>query len=132
MKRSSRWASIGIRWRRFASAIGVEIVGDTTTPPVHLDHKLYTRNILTSLNRNGVNARRKDVTYHPEKFNLTTVIEDGNRTNIYAIEPPIEIMEVNETHNVKAERLNGRFAMMGVIAALGAYAVTGQIIPGVW
>ena len=25
---------------------------------------------------------------------MTTVIEDGNRTNIYAIEPPIEIMEV--------------------------------------
>ena len=103
-----------------------------TTPPVHLDRKLYTQNILTSLNRNGVSARRKDVTYHPEKFNLTTVTEDGGRTNIYAIEPPMEIMEVNETHNEKAERLNGRFAMMGIIAALGAYAVTGQIIPGVW
>lgn len=110
----------------------MEIVGDMTTPPVHLDRKLYTRNILTSLNRNGVSARRKDVTYHPEKFNLTTVTEDGGRTNIYAIEPPMEIMEVNETHNEKAERLNGRFAMMGIIAALGAYAVTGQIIPGVW
>ena len=132
MKRSSRWASIGIRWRRFASAIGVEIVGDMTTPPVHLDHKLYTRNILTSPNRNGVNVKRKDATYHPEKFNLTTVIEDGNRTNIYAIEPPIEIMEVNETHNERAERLNGRLAMLGVIAAMGAYAITGQLIPGVW
>jgi len=63
---------------------------------------------------------------------MTTVIEDGNRTNIYAKEPPMEIMEVNETHNEKAERLNGRFSMLGVIAALGAYAVTGQIIPGVW
>ena len=64
--------------------------------------------------------------------NLTTVIEDGNRTNIYAIEPPIEIMEVNETHNERAERLNGRLAMLGVIAAMGAYAITGQLIPGVW
>jgi hypothetical protein len=36
------------------------------------------------------------------------------------------------THNEKAEMLNGRFAMLGVIAALGAYAVTGQIIPGIW
>jgi hypothetical protein len=58
--------------------------------------------------------------------------EDGNRTNIFAIEPPIEIMEVNESHNTKAERLNGRAAMLGIIAALGAYAVTGQIIPGIW
>ena len=63
---------------------------------------------------------------------MTTIIEDGNRTNIYAIEPPIEIMEVNETHNEKAERLNGRAAMLGFVAALGAYAVTGQIIPGVF
>ena len=41
-------------------------------------------------------------------------------------------MEVAVTHNEKAEQLNGRFAMMGIIAALGAYALTGQVIPGVW
>ena len=29
-----------------------------------------------------------------------------------------------------AETLNGRFAMIGLIAALGAYLTTGQIIPG--
>ena len=63
---------------------------------------------------------------------MTTIIEDGGRTNIYAKEPPIEIMNVIETHNEKAEKLNGRLAMLGVVAALGAYAVTGQIIPGIW
>jgi len=31
-----------------------------------------------------------------------------------------------------AERLNGRLAMIGFVAAVGAYLVTGQIIPGVW
>jgi len=31
-----------------------------------------------------------------------------------------------------AERLNGLAAMIGIVAALGAYALTGQIIPGVW
>ena len=31
-----------------------------------------------------------------------------------------------------AEKLNGRLAMLGFIAAVGAYALTGQIIPGVW
>lgn len=30
------------------------------------------------------------------------------------------------------ELLNGRLAMLGVIAAIGAYAVTGQLIPGIW
>lgn len=39
---------------------------------------------------------------------------------------------VYETHNEKAERLNGRLAMIGFIAAIGAYALTGQIIPGIW
>ena len=63
---------------------------------------------------------------------MTTTTEDGNRQNIFAKEPPVIIMDVNETHNEKAERLNGRAAMLGVIAALGAYAVTGQLIPGVW
>ena len=63
---------------------------------------------------------------------MTTVKEDGGRTNIYATEPTMEIIEVKEEHNIRAERLNGRFAMMGIIAAFGAYAITGQIIPGVW
>jgi len=67
---------------------------------------------------------------------MTTVTEDGGRTNIYAKEPQMEIMEVSVTHNEKAEKLNGRLAMLGVIAAgpclIGAYAVTGQLIPGVF
>ena len=63
---------------------------------------------------------------------MTTTTEDGNRQNIFAIEPEMYTMDVTETHNEKAEKLNGRFAMMGIIAALGAYAVTGQIIPGIW
>ena len=63
---------------------------------------------------------------------MTTIVEDGGRTNIYAVEPPMTIMEVTETHNEKAEKLNGRFAMLRIVAALGAYAVTGQLIPGIW
>ena len=63
---------------------------------------------------------------------MTTVIEDGGLTNLYAKEPPMEIMDVYETHNEKAEKLNGRLAMLGVIAAFGSYAITGQIIPGIW
>lgn len=31
-----------------------------------------------------------------------------------------------------AEILNGRLAMLGIVAAVGAYAVTGQIIPGLF
>ena len=63
---------------------------------------------------------------------MTVVTEDGGRTNMYAVEPQMQVMEVSVTHNEKAEKLNGRLAMLGVMAALGAYALTGQIIPGIW
>ena len=44
-------------------------------------------------------------------------------------------MENNQRRNVDpqkitAEKLNGRFALLGIIALLGAYVTTGQIIPG--
>ena len=47
-------------------------------------------------------------------------------------------MENNQSRNVDpqkitAEKLNGRFALLGIIALIGAYVTTGQIIPGmVW
>ena len=64
---------------------------------------------------------------------MTTTIEDRGRMNLYAKEPPMTFDEkYTVNHNEKAEQLNGRLAMMGVIAALGAYAITGQIIPGIW
>ena len=51
---------------------------------------------------------------------------------MFAKEPPMEIMDITETHNEKAEKLNGRLAMLGMVAALGAYTFTGQLIPGLW
>ena len=72
---------------------------------------------------------------------MTVRTEDGGRLNAFAkeprmyIDPSIETAMSNnvyETHSEKSERLNGRLAMLGVIAALGAYAVTGQIIPGIF
>ena len=55
-----------------------------------------------------------------------------NNTQIWAKEPRMYIDESSLPHNEKAERLNGRLAMLGVIAALGSYAATGQMIPGIW
>jgi len=63
---------------------------------------------------------------------MTKVIEDGGRTNLYAIEPQMQVMEITMDHNTKAELLNGRLAMLAIIAALGAYSLTGDIIPGLW
>jgi len=63
---------------------------------------------------------------------MTTTREDGGRLNLFAKEPKMYIDEGSLPHNEKAERLNGRLAMLGVIAAIGSYAVTGQLIPGIY
>ena len=63
---------------------------------------------------------------------MTVTTEDGGRQNLFAKEPQVQVMDVTVTHNEKAEMLNGRLAMLGVIAAIGAYATTGQLIPGIF
>ena len=35
-----------------------------------------------------------------------------------------------DPQKITAEKLDGRFALLGVIALVGAYVTTGQIIPG--
>ena len=37
-----------------------------------------------------------------------------------------------KTMTPEAEKFNGWMAMIGIVAALGAYATTGQIIPGIF
>ena len=49
---------------------------------------------------------------------------------MYPTEPPVEVLDVNYMEN--AESLNGKLAMIGFVALLGAYVTTGQIIPGVF
>ena len=61
---------------------------------------------------------------------MTVTTEDGGRQNMYAKEPRMEVLD--EEYGPAAEMANGRWAMIGIISALGAYAYTGQIIPGVF
>ena len=63
---------------------------------------------------------------------MTVTTNEHGQQNIFAKEPKMKVMEVAVTHNEKAEMLNGRLAMLGVIAAIGAYVTTGQLIPGVF
>ena len=63
---------------------------------------------------------------------MTVTTNERGQQNIFAKEPQVKVMEVTVTHNEKAEQLNGRLAMLGVIAAIGAYAISGQLIPGIW
>ena len=49
----------------------------------------------------------------------------------YSVEQLSETF-LEKTMNENAERINGWAAMLGVIAAMGSYATTGQLIPGIW
>ena len=64
---------------------------------------------------------------------MTTITEYGKQ-NIFANETPPRLMNDKESDFIleQAERTNGQLAMIGFIAALGAYVTTGQIIPGVF
>jgi hypothetical protein len=63
---------------------------------------------------------------------MTVTTNDRGQQNLWAKEPQMIIKEITVTHNERAEQLNGRAAMLGVIAAIGAYCVSGQLIPGVF
>ena len=56
--------------------------------------------------------------------------EDGGRQNMFAKEPQIELTD--KEYGPEAELLNGRLAMIGFVAALGAYITTGNLIPGIF
>ena len=65
---------------------------------------------------------------------MTTVTESGGRQNIYSVEP-IPYIDENasyESYPQNAEKVNGRWAMIGMVALFGAYITTGQIIPGIF
>lgn len=71
----------------------------------------------------------------PAIMAMTVTKNEFGQNNLFAKEPKMYTdpnKDFSVTHNEKAEKLNGRLAMLGIIAALGAYALTGQIIPGVW
>tara|TARA_R100000458_G_C8263757_1_gene239049 strand:+ start:1478 stop:1660 length:183 start_codon:yes stop_codon:yes gene_type:complete len=59
------------------------------------------------------------------------VTTEYGKQNIFATEPQVIVMQ-NENHLDNAERVNGQLAMLGFVAALGAYITTGQIIPGIF
>jgi len=65
---------------------------------------------------------------------MTTVTESGGRQNMYPTNPKPWIDESisYEGYPQNAEKVNGRWAMIGFVALIGAYATTGQVIPGIF
>ena len=61
----------------------------------------------------------------------TVTTEDGDRQNVFASEPQVQVIDQMD-QLTRAEKMNGRWAMLGFWAAVDAYVTTGQIIPGIF
>ncbi len=62
----------------------------------------------------------------------SVVTEDGGRQNMYATESRPYLDPSYNGYAKEAELANGRWAMIGFAAAIGAYVTTGQILPGIF
>jgi hypothetical protein len=68
---------------------------------------------------------------------MTITTNERGEQNMFAKEPKMYITEEDmqqneiETYAERAEKLNGRFAMMGFVAAIVSYAITGHLFFGV-
>ena len=64
--------------------------------------------------------------------NITT--ESEGRQNMFPTEthPYVDESFSYESYPQNAEKVNGRWAMVGFAALVGAYFSTGQIIPGIF
>jgi hypothetical protein len=66
----------------------------------------------------------------------TVTIEEGGRTNMWATEPRMYIDKTAaerygyETYAERAEKLNGRTAMIGFVCGVLSYAFTGNFFFG--
>lgn len=69
---------------------------------------------------------------------MTVIIDDSKKMNMFATEPQMYITEEDmaryeeQTHAERAEIYNSRAAMLGVIAGLISYALTGKLFFGVF
>ena len=68
---------------------------------------------------------------------MTVTTNEFGQQNMFAKEPEMYVSQSDaeryalESHAERAERLNGRTAMLGFVAALISYALTGHLFFGV-
>jgi hypothetical protein len=67
---------------------------------------------------------------------MTVTTNDRGQQNMFAREPKMYISDEDAikygmmTHNERAELANGRWAMLGFVAAIVSYAITGNLFFG--
>jgi hypothetical protein len=68
---------------------------------------------------------------------MTVTTDERGKQNLFAKEPEMYVSQADaeryalETHAERAEKANSRFAMVGVIAGLISYAISGKLFFGI-
>ena len=68
---------------------------------------------------------------------MTVTTNEQGQQNLFAKEPQMYVSQTDaerygyESYAERAEKLNGRAAMMGFVAALLSYAITGKLFFGI-
>jgi hypothetical protein len=68
---------------------------------------------------------------------MTVTTNEFGQQNMFAKEPKMYVSQTDaeryalETHAERAEKMNGRFAMLGFVSAIVSYAITGNLFFGV-
>ena len=73
----------------------------------------------------------KEMTTSTPSMKKYTTTEYGKQ-NMFASEPPMQYVEDYQGYWPHAEQLNGRLAMIGFVAAIVNYGLTGWVIPGIF
>ena len=63
---------------------------------------------------------------------MTKITESGGAQDLSSTELAAHLDTTFIDYPKDAEKVNGRWAMLGFVALFGAYVSTGQIIPGIF
>jgi len=97
---------------------------------IYLENNLFLNYYFTFINISVTLIN--NYTISMANSNVTT--ESGGRQNMFPTEtrPYIDESVSYDSYPQNAEKVNGRWAMIGLVALVGAYVSTGQIIPGIF
>ena len=97
---------------------------------IYLENNLFLTNYFTFINSSVTLINN----YIISMANSNVTTESGGRQNMFPTEtrPYIDESVSYDSYPQNAEKVNGRWAMIGLVALVGAYVSTGQIIPGIF
>ena len=97
---------------------------------IYLENNFILANCFTFINSSVTLSNN----YIIQMANSNITTESGGRQNMFPTEtrPYIDETVSYDSYPQNAEKVNGRWAMIGLVALVGAYVSTGQIIPGIF